>query len=90
MVPQSVRFGVLSRKLSNIVHWMGDQKFVILAPSCFGKHVQSLVPAIFAVSTSPYWARMVGYGPFSFVIHKEGLSSSSGDINRAMTMMIYT
>jgi hypothetical protein len=40
-------------------------------------HLQSLTP------TSPHWARVVGYGPFSFcVIHKEGLCPSSRDINR--------
>jgi hypothetical protein len=31
---------------------------------------------------------MVGYGPFSlWVIHKEGLCPSSGDINRLMMMI---
>jgi hypothetical protein len=31
---------------------------------------------------------VVGYGPFSlWVIHKEGLCPSSGDINRLMMMM---
>jgi hypothetical protein len=35
--------------------------------------------------TNPHWARVVGYGPFSlWVIHKEGLCPSSGDINRPM------
>jgi hypothetical protein len=38
--------------------------------------------------TNPHWARVVGYGPFSlWVIHKEGLCPSSGDINRLMMMM---
>jgi hypothetical protein len=47
-------------------------------------HLQSLAP------TNPHWARVVGYGPFSlWVIHKEGLCPSSGDINRLMMMMIY-
>jgi hypothetical protein len=42
-------------------------------------HLQSLAP------TNPHWARVVGYGPFSlWVIHKEGLCPSSGDINRLM------
>jgi hypothetical protein len=32
---------------------------------------------------------VVGYGPFSlWVIHKEGLCPSSGDINRLMMMMM--
>jgi hypothetical protein len=36
---------------------------------------------------NPHWARVVGYGPFSLsLIHKEGLCSSSGDINRLMMM----
>jgi hypothetical protein len=39
--------------------------------------------------TNTHWARMVGYGPFSLcVIHKEGLSLSSRNINRLMMMMI--
>jgi hypothetical protein len=39
--------------------------------------------------TNPHWARVVGYGQFSlWVIHKEGLCPSSGDINRLMTMMM--
>jgi hypothetical protein len=34
--------------------------------------------------------RVVGYGPFClWVIHKEGLCPSSGDINRLMMMMKY-
>jgi hypothetical protein len=45
-------------------------------------HLQSLAP------TSPHWALVVDYGPFSLcVIHKEGLCPSSGDINRLMMMM---
>jgi hypothetical protein len=40
-------------------------------------HLQSLAP------TNPHWASVVGYDPFSLcVIHKEGLSPSSGDSNR--------
>jgi hypothetical protein len=46
-------------------------------------HLQSLAP------TNPHWARVVGYRPFSlWVIHKEGLCPSSGDINRLMMMMM--
>jgi hypothetical protein len=46
-------------------------------------HLQSLAP------TNPYWARVVGYGPFSlWLIHNEGLCPSSGDINRLMMMMM--
>jgi hypothetical protein len=40
---------------------------------------------LFVIIVTPHWARVVGFGPFSFcVIHKEGLCSSSGDINRLM------
>jgi hypothetical protein len=47
--------------------------------------LQSLAP------TNPHWARVVGYGPFSsWLIHKEGLCPSSGDVNRLMMMMNYT
>jgi hypothetical protein len=35
-----------------------------------------------------HWARVVGYGPFSLWV-KEGLCSSSGDIDRLMMMMKY-
>jgi hypothetical protein len=39
--------------------------------------LQSLAP------TNTQWARVVGYGSFSFcVIHKEGLCLNSGDMNR--------
>jgi hypothetical protein len=39
--------------------------------------------------TNPHWARAVDYGPFSLcVCHKEGLSTSSEDINRLMMMMM--
>jgi hypothetical protein len=52
-----------------------------LAPPCFGRqvnplvrlHLQSLAP------TNLHWARVVGYGSFSFcVIHKEDMCPSSG------------
>jgi hypothetical protein len=46
-------------------------------------HLQSLAP------TNPHWARVVDYGSFSlWVILKEGLCPSSGDINRLMMMMM--
>jgi hypothetical protein len=42
-------------------------------------HLQSLAP------TNPHWARVVGYGPFClWLIVKEGLCPSSGDIIRLM------
>jgi hypothetical protein len=42
------------------------------------------------VPTNPHWARVVGYDPFSlWVIHKEGLCPSSGDINRLMIVCMY-
>jgi hypothetical protein len=47
-------------------------------------YLQSLAP------TNPHWAWVVGYGPFSFwVLNKEGLYTSSGDIKRLMMMMSY-
>jgi hypothetical protein len=40
--------------------------------------------------TNPHWARVVGYGPFSlWVIHKEDLCPSSGEINRLMIMILF-
>jgi hypothetical protein len=45
--------------------------------------LQSLAP------TNPHWVRVVGYGLFSlWLIYKEGLCLSSGDINRLMMMMM--
>jgi hypothetical protein len=39
--------------------------------------------------TNPHWARVVAYGSFSFwVIYKEGLCPSSGDINRLLMMVM--
>jgi hypothetical protein len=71
---------------------MGDQKihYLELLRASEGTlsrwsrlHLQSLAP------TNPHWARVVGYGPFSlWVIHKEGLCPSSGDINWLMMMSI--
>jgi hypothetical protein len=47
-----------------------------------GPDLQPLTP------TNPHCS-VVGYGPFSlWVIHKEGLCPSSGDINRLMMMMM--
>jgi hypothetical protein len=38
--------------------------------------------------TNPHWARVVGYGPFSlWIIHKEGLCPSCGDIKRLMMIL---
>jgi hypothetical protein len=80
--------------LSMVSHGMGDQKpyhlelLTRLTQGTLSRwsrlHLQSLTP------TNPHWARVVGYGPFSlWVIHKEGLCPSSGDINRLMMMMMY-
>jgi hypothetical protein len=33
----------------DVSHWMGDQKFIITASPCFGRYVNPLVPAAFAV-----------------------------------------
>jgi hypothetical protein len=46
---RSVRFGVRSWKLSNVGHWMVTKNLLSLASPCFGKHVNTLVPAEFAV-----------------------------------------
>jgi hypothetical protein len=76
MAPRSMRFGVRSRKLMLVCHWMGDQKLIISNSFMLWKAVYTHQPA-------------VGYGPFFLcVIHKEGLCPASGDINRLMTMMM--
>jgi hypothetical protein len=49
--------------------------------------VENIVYYMSESPTNSHWARVVGYGPFSlWVIHKEGLCPSSGDINRLMMM----
>jgi hypothetical protein len=88
MTSLSVRFGVRSRKLSNVGRSLVITKNLLSrAPQCFGRHVKPLVPAALKslAPTNPHWARVVGYGSFSLcVFHKEGLCPSSGDINRLM------
>jgi hypothetical protein len=89
--PAVSALGVRSRKLSNALNgqsWDGGLKpyHLELLRASEGTlsrwsqlHLQLLAP------TNPHWARVVGYGPFSlWVIHKEGLCPSSGDINRLM------
>jgi hypothetical protein len=64
---------------------MSDQKNTI------GRHVKPLVLATFAVVSThqPAQDPHGGLWPFFLcVIHKEGLSPSSGDINRLMMMMM--
>jgi glycine/serine hydroxymethyltransferase len=59
-------------------------------PLCFGRHVKPFVPAVFAIVSTHQSA----LGPrgglllFLWVIHKEGLCRSSGDINGLMMMMM--
>jgi hypothetical protein len=91
IAPRSVRFGVRSRKLSNVAlgksldGWPKIYYLELLRASkgtlirWSRLHLQSLAP------TNPHWPCVVGYGPFSLcVIHKEGPCPSSGDINRVM------
>jgi hypothetical protein len=54
------------------------------------RHVKPLVPAAFTVvNTHKSTHRLVGYAPFSlWVNYKEGLCSSSGDIDRLMMMVM--
>jgi hypothetical protein len=82
MATRSARFGVRSRKLSNVSQSPASLCFGTL--SCWSwLQLQSLAP------TNPHCARVVGYDPFSLcVIHKERLCPSSVDINRQMMMMI--
>jgi hypothetical protein len=74
MAPRSVHFGERSRKLSYLALLRASEGIL----SRWSRlHLQSS-------ATNPHWARVVGYGPFSCIIHKEGLCPSSGDINRLM------
>jgi hypothetical protein len=66
---------------------MGDQKPIMQATSCFGRHLLLAPTALAIVSINLHRASVVGYGPFSLcVIHKEGLCSSSRHINKLMMM----
>jgi hypothetical protein len=50
----------------SFIGWV-TKNLIYQAPPCFRRHVK-LVPAVFAVvTTNPHWARVVGYGPFSYV-----------------------
>jgi RimJ/RimL family protein N-acetyltransferase len=68
----------------------GHNNYSLKKCPCFGRHVKPLVPVLQPlVTTNPHWARVLGYVPFSlYVIHKEGLCPSSGDINRLMMIIM--
>jgi hypothetical protein len=58
MALRSVRFGVRSRKLSNVGQSLNAKNVLSRAPPCFGRHVEPLDPAAFAVvstRTGPAW-----------------------------------
>jgi hypothetical protein len=75
MAPRSMRFGVRSRKLSNVEQVLdGRSNFIF----CFGKHVMPLVPDAFAVvSTHLRTGTVKAYSPY---VHKEDLCPSNRDI----------
>jgi hypothetical protein len=91
MAPRSMRFGMRSRKLSNVGQsldgWPKIYYLELLSASegtlsRFSRlHLQSLAP------NNPHWARVAraGYGP---LYYEEGLCSCCGDINRLMLMMM--
>jgi hypothetical protein len=89
MSPRPVRFGMQSRKSSNVGQSLdGWPKIYYLE---FLRATQGTLSRWSRLNlqslalTNPHWACVVGYGPFSScVIHKEGLCPSSGDINRLM------
>jgi hypothetical protein len=64
------------------------------APPCFGPASEGTLSRWFRLRlqlapTTPQRARVVGYVPFSlWVIHKEGLCPSSGDVNSLMMMVM--
>jgi hypothetical protein len=63
---------------------MGDQKFIISSSEDASEGTLSS-----KAPTNTKWARVAGYGPFCLcVVHKEGLSPCSGDINRLMMLMM--
>jgi hypothetical protein len=57
----------------------------------FGRHVKLLVPAAIAVviTLQPALGPRGGLWPVPLLIHKEGLCSSIGDINRLMMIQIF-
>jgi hypothetical protein len=79
MALRLVRFGVRSRKLSNVGHPMGwaIKNLLSRAPPCFGGHVKPLVPAAFAVVSThqPALSPRVGLWPVPLMClyHKEDL-----------------
>jgi hypothetical protein len=92
IVPQSVHFGVRSRKLNNVgqsldgwpkIYYLELLRALEGTLSRWSQHLQSLA------LTNLHWARVEGYGPFSLcVIHKESLCPSSGDINRLISVVL--
>jgi hypothetical protein len=85
MAPLSMRFGAIVeiKQRWSVIRWVIKNFYLELLRASKGTfsrwsrlHLQSFAP------TNSHWARVEGYRPFLFVIHKEGLSSSSGDINR--------
>jgi hypothetical protein len=83
-VMMMARFGVRSRKLSNVGHSFVTKHLLSQESLCFGRHVKPLAQPVFAIASThqPALGRVVDYSPFSLcVIFKEGLCPSSGDIN---------
>jgi hypothetical protein len=86
MAPRSVRFGVRSRKISNVGQSLdGWPKFYYV------ELLRASEGTLSRWSINPHWVRVVGYGPFSLcVIHKEDLCSSSGDMNGEINSYTHT
>jgi hypothetical protein len=62
----------------------GKERSLLVLPT---QRVYVLRKAV--VSTNPHWSRVVGYDTFSLrVTHKEGLCSSSDDINNLMIIVL--
>jgi hypothetical protein len=82
--------GVWSRKLCNVGHWMGDQKFTTRAPPCIGRHDKPLVPVAFTVVSThrPALGPRGGLWPvlLTLLCPYFGKDSSSWDINGLMMM----
>jgi hypothetical protein len=60
MAPRSVRFGVRSRKLSNVGRSLS--KILSRVLPCFGRHGKPLVPAAFALGGG-LWPVLLMYYP---------------------------
>jgi hypothetical protein len=70
----------------SVIGWV-TKSLLSRAPPCFGRHVKPVVPTAFAVAGT-HQSALGPLGGFALcAIHKEGLCTSNGEINRLMMMI---